>query len=265
MTIFSIDSDVVFSGITAALEEREQKLTGEQIEKIISTIEASLPGITYGLLEEAYEEWKQKASNKGGWGTKYINAIKMKAEPNGDGSVFLDPSVKDEGSNKPAIVFAKMIEEGVKSWSIKDALLQSSKVKVGPAGIPYISIPFPVSTPRTGRSGVHMDNKFGGREMTSEMHKLVKAGEKVPAGSKVSVTNSVRSYDVDVTGLTRYNTRQFHSQYGIFRTVSKNSQGWQYPNVAARPVYPSVLAYVERRIHETLDAFCREIVKEFSV
>ena len=265
MAVFNIDGDAVFSGIQAALEAQGQKLTGDQIAHIVSTVEASLPGITYGLLEEAYEEWRQEAIDSGGWGTKYVAAIKMKAEPNGDGSVYLDETVMDKGSNKPSFMFAKMVEEGVKSWSIKDALLASDKAKVGPAGIKYIVVPFPVATPSAGKGGAKLASKFGGRKMTQDMHKLVKAGEKVPAGSTVSVTNTQRTYEVDVSGLTRYNTRQLHSQYGIFRCVSERSKGWQYPDKSATPVFPSVAAYVEKRIHEELDAFCREIVKEFSV
>jgi hypothetical protein len=69
---------------------------------------------------------------------------------------------------------------------------------------------------------------------------------------------------VDVSGLTRYNTRQRHSQYGIFRRVSEKSTGWQHPGVAASPVFPSVLKEVDRRIQEVLAEFCKNIVKEYT-
>ena len=69
-----------------------------------------------------------------------------------EGSVFVDESVKDS-SGKPAMMFAKMIEQGVQSWSIKDALLKSAKAKTSSAGIKYMVVPLPVRTPKAKGSG----------------------------------------------------------------------------------------------------------------
>jgi hypothetical protein len=263
MAIFNIDSNVVFDSIQAALDARGVEMTFEMVQKIYRTIDNSLPELTSGLLEETYEEWREEAIGAKGWGTKYVQAIQIKQTDDG-GKVYLDEGIMDKGSNKPAFMFAMMMERGVKSWSIKDALLNSEKAKVGPAGIKYIIVPFPVATPSAGKGGAKLASKFGGRKMSKDMHSLVKKGESVPEGTTISVTNTLRSFDVDVTGLTRYSTRKLHSQYGIFRCVSQKSTGWIFPDTPAEPIFPSVVEYVSRRIQEELKKYCDEIVKEFS-
>ena len=262
MAIFNIDSNAVFDSIQAALDAKGIEMTFDMVQKIYRTLDNSLPSLTGGLLEETYEEWREEAVGAKGWGTKYVQAIRMKQEDDG-GSVFLDEGIMDKGSNKPAFMFAMMVERGVKSWSIKDALLASEKAKVGPAGIKYIIVPFPVATPSAGKGGAKLASKFGGRKMPQDMHSLVKKGESVPEGSTITVTNTLRSFEVDVSGLTRYSTRKLHSQYGIFRCVSQKSTGWQYPDVPAEPIFPSVVQYVDKRIREELQKYCEEIVKEF--
>ena len=96
--------------------------------------------------------------------------------------------------------------------------------------------------------------------MTREMHRIVKSGGKLSPGT----TLNIKGKNIDITGLSRYVTRQRHEQYGIFRVVSEKSQGWQHPGVAAEPVYPKVLAEVNKKIQEVLSAYCREIVKEYT-
>ena len=102
-----------------------------------------------------------------------------------------------------------------------------------------------------------MKSRFGGREMTSDIHKIVKGGGKAPAGT-------LSTSGQDISGLSRWTTDQRHEQYGIFRVVSEKSKGWQYPNGGATPVFPSVVEYVNRRIQEVLNAFCQEIIRQNS-
>jgi hypothetical protein len=258
--IFDIDADLIFESINSTLETIGEGLTEEMIGKVLNRIESSMPGITGFLLEDIYGEWRQKALDAKGWGSKYINALKVKIENDG-GSIYLDKDVMDKSSNRPFFMFAMMMEHGIKTWSIKDALLSSKKAHTGKDGVKYITVPFPVRTP--GKEG-NMSSKFGGRRMTKDMHEIVKSGGTIGEGTTITVKNTLRSFEVDISGLSRYNTRQFHSQYGIFRRVSENSKGWQYPNKSATPIYPSVVDYVHRRIQEVLTDFCQEIIKEFS-
>ena len=261
--IFNIDENVAFNSILSALEMSGQHLTDKAIDKVLNTIENSLPGILGAMMAETQEEWISEAlESETGWGGKYAQAIKMKVEKDG-GTVYLDETVIDKGSNKPAFMFAMMVEQGISSWSIKDALLKSEKAKVGPAGIKYIIVPFNVATPSAGKNG-KLDRKFGGRQMDKATHDLVKNGGTAPAGTTVTVKNSIRSFTVDISGLSKYITPKFHSSYAMFRCVSEKSVGWIYPNKSKRPVFPSIISYVNRRIQEELTKFCEEVVKENS-
>jgi hypothetical protein len=253
--IFDIDADNVFNAIDMAMKQAEAELTEQQIVKIVNQIDNAVPGIIELLVNDTKEHWKQEAIDSGtGWGAKYANAIKSESVDN-EGKVYLDESVMDK-SGKSAKMFADMIERGVKSWSIKDALLKSDKAKISAAGIKYIIIPMPVKTPSKKGQG-KASSRFGGREMSAEIHALVKNGGRAP---KVTLSTSGK----DISGLTRFETKQFHSQYGIFRVVSQNSKGWQYPTIGATPVFPSVVDYVNKRIQEILHEFCVAVVKENS-
>ena len=119
-------------------------------------------------------------------------------------------------------------------------------------------VPFPVSTPRKPDAG-HMENKFGGREMTKAMYKIVKGGGRIKDASIMA-----KGKETDISGLTKYETKQLHGQYGIFRCVSGKSTGWVYPDVPEEPVYPAVLEEVNRKIQEMLKDFCTAIVKEYT-
>jgi len=253
--IFDIDSDGIMNSIIQALDSAEASLTDEMIEKIFNQIDDAIPGVIELLVEDTAEHWKEKASGSGtGWGQKYANAIRSKVS-NGEGSIYVDESVKDS-SGKPAVMFARMVENGVKSWSIKDALLKSDKAKISKDGVKYMIIPFPVHTPPKKGQG-KMSSRFGGRVMDSEVHNLVKNGGRAPKGS-------TSTDGQDISGLSKWESQKYHSGYGIFRVVSQKSRGWQYPNVSETPVFSSVKDYVEKRIAEMVNALCVAIVKENS-
>lgn len=254
MSIFDIDTDMVLNAVTEALEQAGSDVSEEQFNKICDAIEAGMPGVISVLTRGMAEHWKSEAKGAGGWGSKYAPAIKYKVS-GATGEVYLDESVMDKQSNKPNIMFAMMMEKGVTSWSIKDALLKSEKAKISSDGIKYIVVPFPVATPRTD-SGTKMSSHFGKREMTQEIHSIVKAGGRMPAGTTLESGQ-------DVGGLTKYNTRQYHDQYGFFRCVTSKSEGWQYPDVPAEPVFPAVLNEVNKMVSQLISDFLTDIVKEY--
>lgn len=254
--IFNIDEEIFFNTLNSAIENA----TEEQAQKIVSQIDNSMPGLLELLILEAESSWKGEAENAGGWGNKYARAIKTKFSGY-EGEVYLDQTSIDKESNKPNFMYAMMMEHGVKSFSIKDALLASEKAKTGKDGIKYISIPLSVSTPRRKGQG-KMASHFGGREMTRDMYKIIRGGGKV-SGS-VSVTTTAGTKDVNVSGLTPFRTQKFHSMYGIFRTVSSRSKGWVYPDIPAEPVFNSVVEYINKRVGEIINEFCQAIIKDNS-
>jgi hypothetical protein len=258
MAIFDLDEDMIINTVASALEDVGSDVSEDQFNKIAEAINEGMPGVIEVLTYGMQEHWKNEAKASGtGWGNKYARAI-MADVTGSRGIIYIDEDLVDKGSKKPNMMFVKMVEEGVKSWSIKDALLASDKAKTGPSGIRYITIPFPVRTPAKSGQG-KMASKFGKREMTAAMYKIVKSGGKIKSG-----TLKAGARDMDITGLTRYVTRQRHSQYGIFRRVSEKSQGWQYPNKSERPVFPSVVSEVNKRVNDVLNAFMKSIVREYT-
>jgi hypothetical protein len=252
--IFNIDADQAMNEIAEALESAGAQMSEEKFNQIATAIETAMPGIIQVLAQGVAEDWKSQAAGAGGWGSKYARAIKYHVQGT-NAEIYIDEGIVDKGSNKPNFMFAMMIEEGVSSWSIKDALLASDKAHTGKDGVKYITVPFPVATPRSKGQG-KMKTQFGGREMTAAMYSLVKNGGKLTSGKTGS--------GADVSGLSQYNTRQLHSQYGIFRRVSEKSTGWQYPNKSPRPVFPEVLKEVNNKIQEAISAFCKAVVQEYS-
>jgi hypothetical protein len=256
--IFDIDENIVLQSIANALEEAGSEASDEQFSKIVDRIEESMPGVIQVIAHGMKDFWVTEARNAGGWGNKYAQAISIRGK--GETSeVFLDKSILDKSTkkHKPFFMFAMMMEEGVKSWSIKKALLASEKAKYSKANhIKYIIVPFPVATPRREGQG-KMSQQFGGREMTAAMYKIVKSGGKLPSGS-------VLPSGQNVSGLTKYITPQLHSGYGIFRMVSENSEGWQYPDIPSEPVFPSVVKEVSKKIESVISDFCKAIVREFT-
>jgi enoyl reductase-like protein len=254
MNTFNID-DMIFESINNAMRQAEADLTEQQVHNIVNAIDGALPGLIQLLTQDTKEEWKQEAIESGtGWGEKYARAIMSKIS-NKEGSVYIDESAMDS-TGKKSMMFVQMIEKGVKSWSIKDALLASEKAKTGKDGIKYIIVPFPVAAPRQKGQGKPL-SRFGGREMSSEVHDLVKSGGRAPKG-----TTDISGQDI--SGLTKWTTEQRHEQYSIFRCVSNRSVGWQYPTIGATPVFPSIIDYVNKRIQEILNDFCLAVIKEYS-
>jgi len=254
--IFDINQDIIMDTIMSNIENAKE----EYIQEIIERIDDSIPGVLELLLNDSTEYWKETAIGKGGgWGEIYASAIKNKGTSDG-GEVYIDESVKGK-NNKPAKMFSEMVEKGVKSWSIQDALLASSKAKTSKDGIKYIVVPFPVRTPSKKGQG-KVGSRFGGREMSSDVYKIVKSGGKISKGTMLTTASGK---EIDIGGLTRFQTQKFHSGYGIFRCVSKNSNGWQYPDKSPRPVFPSVVDYVNKRVAEIIEELCQAIVKEFDM
>ncbi|MCK5606134.1 hypothetical protein KAR91_29820 [Candidatus Pacearchaeota archaeon] len=255
MADFNFDEDSILDTIAATLADAGYNASERQMAEIVNAINEGFPGVVEVLTYGMQEHWKDEALGSGtGWGQKYANAIKAEVTGN-KGHIYVDEKMTDKTSDKPNMMYVKMVEKGMNSFSIKDALLASDKAKIGPSGIRYIIVPFPVATPRKG-SKTKMAKKFGGREMTAEMHKIAKSGGRVKSGKLKT--------GEDVSGLTRYVTRQRHSQYGIFRMVTENSKGWIHPGKKPSPVFPSVVQEVNKRVGEVVHEFIRAIVKEYT-
>jgi hypothetical protein len=255
--IFDFIDEDVLDVVINTLEGIGRKVSEDKFIEIADKIDEAMPGIIERMTIDAHDEWKSRAIEASGWGSKYSDAIKYELSDK-KGEVFLDDSIIDKESGKPNIMFAKMMEDGVKSWSIKDALMKSDKAKKGKDGIKYITVPFPVATPRKKGQG-KMASKFGKREMTKEIYEIVKKGGRIR-----DMQINVRGKSIDVSGLQKFVTQKYHAQYGFFRRVSEKSTGWQYPAIGAQPIFSGVEKYVRKRISEIMTEFSQALIKEYS-
>lgn len=220
-------------------------------DEIIDKIQKNLPLVVVDLINQigttAKNIWKTEAVAASSWGDKYAQAIDMKpATPNGNALVYLNSETIDQKSGKPALMFAMMVENGVEPWSIKNALLESDKVRTTIHGIKYIIVPFPWRTPAKKGQG-RPAAKFGGRIMPNDIYKIIKGGGRLESDSE--------KYG-HMAGMVKY-SKNNHSQYMTFRMVTENSKGWQHPGKPATPVFERVAAQVERMIEETLNNFLK--------
>lgn len=207
------------------------------------------------LLDKIYELWVLTARTKptttkgapSRWGERYSRAIEV--EPitpgGGKGRVYID-----DGS--PEMLFVNMVESGVRSWSIKDALLKGKAARRNKElyGNTFVTVPFRQRTPG-GRGPA--SSSFAG-DIPSDVYERAKRGESIgPEAGKLA-------------GLTRVGGSQ-HSQFFTFRTVSENSPGWVYPSVPATPVFEEVQAeadtLVEGFLEKLVAGFAQDMKKEF--
>lgn len=248
--IFNIDPSETLGPVIEAMEEAGRQLSEEKFIEIAEKMDDALPGVIEYLVNSTYEFWRAEASSTTtGWGPIYAKSIKRSED-----EVYVDETMKTM-KNKPAIMFVEMVEKGMRSFSIRDGLLASDKAKTGANGVRYITVPFPVGVPRRTSQGKQTSH-FGGRQMAQKMHDIVKSGKKIVAGTLKT--------GQDVSGLTKYVTRQRHEQYGIFRCVSDKtpSNRWLHPGVPAEPVFEKVKAYVNTEIQKALNEFCHAIVQD---
>jgi hypothetical protein len=255
--VFNIDPQNALNAAMEALEEAGRTFSEEQFARVAEAIEKAMPGVVQTIAQGTTEFWQSEAGSRGGWGEKYARAVKYRVTGT-SAEIYADESMMDKTSNRPNYMYVKMIEEGMKSFSITQALLASEKAKTSADGIKYMVVPFPVAVPRRESSG-KMRSQFGGREMTSQMHSILRSGGRLTTGTVKS-----GSREVSVAGLTQVTTKQFHSQYMMFRVASAAGKEWIHPGASPDPVFPDVLDFLNRQIQDCLSEFCRAVVKEYS-
>lgn len=177
------------------------------------------------------------------WGLKAGETVKVDVK----GSkvrIYADEEEIDPRSGKKKILYMNIIEDGIKSWSIKDALLSSKRVHVSAKGTKYIHVPFRYRVP-----GAQKKHTYFSGVMPSEIYNIVKGGKTTLKGGEYG----------RMAGLAKHG-REKHSQYFTFRTVSERSAGWVYPAIAGTPVYKKVLSQLEKMFPVVLENFCKAMI-----
>lgn len=232
MQAFNVFENDELANVFAELSREVQKDFPVETAKLVNNVAAAVQSLWASTAEE----------EGGGWGRRYAQTLRfepMKSSgDSGTARVYADES-------DPNFMFVNFVEEGVQSWSIKDALLKGKSARTSAkTGMVYVVVPFRFRTPGSQQAS----SKFAG-VMPQGVYERVLAGEPITAdfAEKAGGTKHM-------AGLKRYTEGQ-HSSFMTFRVVTERSEGWQYPQKPARPVYEKVLAQVGPAIEASLRSF----------
>jgi hypothetical protein len=209
------------------------------------------------MIGQAHEMWDIKAKNSGPWGERYASTLEredmpVSRQPMGTAKVFQN----EEHANA---LFAELVENGVSSWSISDALIEGTVARRNEAkyGTRFVNVPFRFRVP----GGVQATSSFAG-VMPKDIYEIVKTGERLDAG----LIETEKGKVIDVAGLQRYGGEK-HGQYMTFRTVTRTTPEWRYPDKNATPVFQEVEARFQKMLQGMLEnmlkGFEKDLVKKF--
>ena len=195
--------------------------------------------------------WQDKAKDiGGGWGRRYANTIQVEPmrKSGGEGHVFAD-------EKHPDFMFVMMVERGVKSYSISDALMKSKRVKYNEkTGLPYIRVPFRWRTPQQGTGNKAQATSTFAGVMPPSIYEAILSGEKVDLDMAKKAGNPF------LAGLVRYKKAK-HGQYFTFRTVTKESN-WQHQGKPKRPVFHIVRDIVQKALAEGIESYIKKFEED---
>lgn len=237
---------------------------GKDLEKIAPSIEAELNLAVENLAHAAYSAMVAKVQgmsmdpqNR----KDYLKALKIDDLGEGTWLIHLDGE------------WATKLEEGYSAYSIKEALLKSTKtVQVGSrAGQPwvrtskkgkkYAAVPFghkPSSgEKKTGSLGEDIKGIFAKNQsgQTQSITKIFKDLDGKPLSGKVAVGGKVDG-NPNLSNLTKY---QFVSEKGhvssvymTYRMVSEDSSGWMHPGHPGYQLFKEAEQYVQTELENIL-------------
>lgn len=200
----------------------------------------ALKGYVNKMLDFSFQLWTAEAKDSGPWGDRYASTLQVEYARSGasEGRVYSDES-------HPNAMFVNIVENGMKSFSIKDALLAGKAARRNKAkfGRVFVHVPFRQRTPKQNdQSKTH--SSFAG-QLPEEIYEIAKSG------GRVTVDMAKAAGNENLAGLKRYGN-SVHGQYMTFRTVSEKSQDWRHPGAAATPVFPRVEKMIQAQVQETI-------------
>jgi hypothetical protein len=228
---------------------REIDVLGPLFKSIAEVAPTAAISFVNQLGTDAANYWRDLAEGASDWGERYASTITFVPARNVDGEVrvFADEI-------HPNFKFVQFMEGGIKSWSIKDALLRGKVAQrnLTKYGVLFVTVPFAHRTPRASKSE-KAGSSFASI-MPEQIYNIAKSGGRVDESTATSAGNK------NWAGLQKYGEGA-HGHYMTFRTVSEKSTGWQYPEVPATPVFEQVQAMLDRHIAESMDSFVKAMIK----
>lgn len=244
---FSVLGGIMGSG---GPEGVNPKVLSRMFEKTASMMEGQTRNLSNLIAQDIRDIWMGVArsrANREGWGEKYAQSIRMQpmTAASSKAVVYTDEALD---------MFVNLVEKGVRTWSIKDALLRGKAAKRNylKYGTVFVRVPFRYRTPiKSGelREGTKQSSVFAG-VLPQDIYNKVKNG--IPLKG--------REYG-KYAGLTRYD-KGGHEQYYTFRTVSEKSKGWQYPEIAGSNVYELTVSRAKELVNRYLNDYVTHFTKD---
>lgn len=226
------------------------KAITDMFELIGQDIEPSLENALDLAADIALETWLdtlESSSAKEGWKKMYREAITEE-----EGTSENERVLSAEG------LYVNLVEDGVKSWSIKDALLNGPNAKQGKNG-KYANVflrkGVPGSKGPTMSSSVHSIAKTLGRGETLSS-RIKSMSDKIGKGA-VAKKKKIKALRESIKGSKDERLQKVgatgHSAYGTFLRINEKSKGWMYPNVQSVPVYEMTTEKANPQIKKIFD------------
>lgn len=219
------------------------KIVNDIIKYTDDTLPDTMTNFADVLINKSAELWSVKAKNASPWGSQYSSTLKTEKTSSGS-SVFVDEQHKN-------YYYVNMVENGVKSWSIKDALLNGKAARRNQAkyGRVFVIVPFRHRTPGRTKS----TSSFSG-VLPNDIYEQAKSG--VTFGKDYG----------KLAGLKRYGSEK-HGKFLTFRMVTQKTKGWIYPSKPATPVFNEVADKTEEMIRKSIikmaQGFSKDVEKNF--
>ena len=219
-------------------------------------------------VEKAQELSAIRFSNNRAFQTAYARGLALN---NPKVITFPGPVVTLVAPPKGKGIDPNLLENGCSPWSIRDALLNSSKAKQGAHG-KYMNVPFRHGEP--GSSGVNFPTMpkpvytaFQKTSVAASEQRKVQGVERVGKGKftaalvdmpEANKSGHARSIYQDMAKMTKQYAAAKGNQYMTFRRVSSNIQteteegkprlemGWLHPGFKPAKIFEAVVPYVEK-------------------
>lgn len=230
----------------------ESKIVNAIYDRLKDDIPDRLVNSVNALIDNVYTFWRETAITTSPFGERYANLVDKRylQNVNDKGEIF----ITDEKN-----LFFQMMENGAKSWSIKDALLNGKVAKRNLAeyGTLFVHVPMRARTPVKKGDG-KVTSSFT-NELPKDIYQAVKSGAKLTPKQKATLGN------LNLGNLKAIPTVFGDNNYVNFVTVSEKSKGWKHPGFNATPVYKKVEDHVQKQLKLLLDTYVKaysEVIKD---
>jgi len=193
------------------------------------------------------DNWKSRivsCSAKEGWKRKYIETFYKTITENDNNSI---------GEVGAGGMYANFIEEGIKSYDMKIGMLNGRQARINKkTGERYLIIFL-----QKFLKELPPDVRKSARKL--DYNEVLKGFDEIGQRSKYNEGFEKSTWGGGLyKGFTKTRMKG-QTQYGTFRVVTKNSQGWIYPNISGHRIFQSLDNLFPEVMRMMKDAFLEDL------